>query len=196
MSTEYCSYSVLAPKGKRTTARRSCKKTANASENSDLCEVLNNRCGLKTSHDSRVWNHEHPKTSKGRSGKKVVRRSVQKAAPKPLAPPAPDAKLAAFLKSATERAAVPTRAIDRDADFGCVQRSMDDCENALPKVCRWDQGRLKGKGECVRGENQRIRDERTDLYNQGEALYNVDRVDPVGKVVEPVRKVVTKPKRK
>ena len=183
MSTEYCSYSVLPPKGKRTTARRSCKKTANASENSDLCEVMNNRCGLRSNHDSRVWNHEHPKTSKGRSAKKVVRRSAKKDVAKPLVPPAPDAKLSAFLENVTRRAQVPTRAIDRDADFGCVQRSKDDCENSLPKVCRWDQGRLKGKGECVRGENQRIRDERTELVNKAEASYQVDRAYPVGKVL-------------
>jgi hypothetical protein len=54
METKYCSYSVLPPKGKRTTARRSCKKTQNASENSDLCEVLNKRCGLKENHNRRM----------------------------------------------------------------------------------------------------------------------------------------------
>jgi hypothetical protein len=189
MSTQYCSYSVLPPKGKRTTSRRSCKKTDNASENSDLCEVLNNRCGLKVNHARRVSTHDHPKTSKGRTGKKAVRRSTQKAAPKPLEPPAPDAKLSAFLENATRRAAVPTRAIDVDEDFGCVQRSQDDCENKLPKVCRWDQGRLKGKGQCVRGENQRIRDERTDLFDKAEESYLKDRADKVGKVVpNPKRK--------
>ncbi len=185
MSSQYCSYSVLPPKGKRTTARRSCKKTANASENSELCEVLNNRCGLKSNHDSRVWNHDHPKTSKGRSATKVVRRSVQKtAAQKSLAPPPPDAKLTAFLENATRRAAVPTRAINRDEDFGCVKRSMDVCEKQLPKVCRWDQGRLKGKGECVRGENERIRQYRTGLMSDADALYEADRTFPVGKVLD------------
>ena len=54
METKYCSYSVLPPKGKRTTGRRSCKKTQNASENSDLCEVLNKRCGLKENHNRRM----------------------------------------------------------------------------------------------------------------------------------------------
>ena len=201
MSTEYCSYSVLAPKGKRTSARRSCKKTANASENSDLCEVLNNRCGLKTSHDSRVWNHEHPKTSKGRSAKKVVRKSVQKAAPKPVAPPAPDAKLAAFLENAKRRSVAPElsdekRRMDAIHLGKCTPRTVEECETEIPNVCTWQQGRNDTKGECVRqntravdGLSSKRRDERTALYNKGEELYNADRADKVGKVVpNPKRK--------
>ena len=186
MSSQYCSYSVLPPKGKRTTARRSCKKTANASENSELCEVLNNRCGLKESHERRVWTHDHPKTSAKKSvGKKAGRKSVKAVEPvRSFQPPAPDAKLANFLENATRRGAVPTRAIDVDEDFGCVKRSMNECENTLPKVCRWDQGRLKGKGQCVRGENERIRNYRTDLMTAADESYQTDRFDKVGRVVD------------
>jgi hypothetical protein len=71
METKYCSYNIIAPKGKRTTSRRSCKKTNNPSENSDLCEVLNKRCGLKENHDRRVYQHAH---SKKVSPKKRVQR--------------------------------------------------------------------------------------------------------------------------
>ena len=71
METKYCSYNVIPPKGKRTTGRRSCKKTSNPSENSDLCEVINKRCGLKENHDRRVYQHAH---SKKVSPKKRVQR--------------------------------------------------------------------------------------------------------------------------
>lgn len=54
MNTEYCSYNVLPPKGNRKSSRRSCKKTRNLDQNSELCEVLNNRCGLRANHDRRV----------------------------------------------------------------------------------------------------------------------------------------------
>lgn len=195
MSTQYCSYSVLPPKGKRTTARRSCKKTANASENSDLCEVMNNRCGLKTSHARRVWTHEHPKTSKGKTAKKVVRRSAKKEVTKPLMPPAPDAKLSAFLESAKRRSVVPElsdeqRRMDSILLGECTPRTAEECETLMPKDCRWDQGRLKGRGECIKdrtrsvdGLTERRRDERTATINKAEASYDEDRTYKVGKVV-------------
>ena len=69
METKYCAYSVLSAKGKRKNNRRSCKKTSNPSENSDLCEVLNKRCGLKENHDRRV---SHQTNSKRVSPKKKV----------------------------------------------------------------------------------------------------------------------------
>jgi hypothetical protein len=54
METKYCSYNILPSKGKRKNPRRSCRKTLNSSENSDLCEVLNKRCGLKENHTRRL----------------------------------------------------------------------------------------------------------------------------------------------
>ena len=57
METKYCSYTILPSKGKRKNARRSCRKTLNSSENSDLCEVLNKRCGLKDNHTKRLIRH-------------------------------------------------------------------------------------------------------------------------------------------
>ena len=57
METKYCSYTILPSKGKRKNARRSCRKTLNSSENSDLCEVLNKRCGLKENHTTRLMRH-------------------------------------------------------------------------------------------------------------------------------------------
>ena len=57
METNYCSYNILPSKGKRKNPRRSCRKTLNSSENSDLCEVLNKRCGLKENHTRRLMRH-------------------------------------------------------------------------------------------------------------------------------------------
>ena len=78
METEYCSYSVLPPKGKRTNARRSCKKTSNQAENSDVCEVLNHRCGLKENHHKRVSKRTN---SKRVSQKKKVKSVKQTSKP-------------------------------------------------------------------------------------------------------------------
>jgi hypothetical protein len=199
MPTQYCSYSVLPPKGKRTSARRSCKKTENPSDNSDLCEVLNERCGLKSSHDQRVRNHEFPraapKKSARKSGKKVVRRSAVKEAVRSFEPPAPDAKTLQFLQNANRRSQVPEASeetLTRDAILkgACTPRSRDICETALPKDCRWDQGRLDGTGECVKdstrsvdGLSKRRRAERTDAINLAEESYDADRTYKVGKVV-------------
>jgi len=193
MSTQYCSYSVLPPKGKRTTARRSCKKTANASEDSELCELMNNRCGLKTSHDHRVWTHEHPKTSKGKTAKKAVKRSAVK---KSLAPPAPDAKLLKFLESSKRRSVVPElsderRRMDSIRLGECTPRTDEECETEMPKDCRWDKGRNDGKGLCVKdstravdGLSARRREERTKEMNEAEVSYQSDRAFPVGKVLD------------
>jgi len=71
METEYCSYSVLPAKGKRAHSRKSCKKTSNKDENSELCEVLNNRCGLTENHFKRVSYRKNPK----RVSKKKVKRA-------------------------------------------------------------------------------------------------------------------------
>lgn len=79
METKYCAYSVLSAKGKRKNNRRSCKKTSNPSENSDLCEVLNKRCGLKENHDRRV---RHQTNSKRVSPKKKVISVQPRAAPR------------------------------------------------------------------------------------------------------------------
>jgi hypothetical protein len=79
METKYCAYSVLPSKGKRKNARRSCKKTSNPSENSDLCEVLNKRCGLKENHDRRVIRQTN---SKRVSPKKKVLSVQPKATPR------------------------------------------------------------------------------------------------------------------
>lgn len=57
METKYCSYHILSSKGKRKNARRSCRKTLNSTENSDLCEILNKRCGLKENHTRRLIRH-------------------------------------------------------------------------------------------------------------------------------------------
>ena len=82
METKYCAYSVLAPKGKRKNARRSCKKTSNSAENSDLCEVLNKRCGLKENHDRRLTDRTN---SKRVSPKKRVKSVQPKPAPRKVA---------------------------------------------------------------------------------------------------------------
>ena len=79
METKYCAYSVLSAKGKRKNNRRSCKKTSNPSENSDLCEVLNKRCGLKENHDIRVRRQTN---SKRVSPKKKVLSVQPKATPR------------------------------------------------------------------------------------------------------------------
>ena len=79
METKYCAYSVLSAKGKRKNNRRSCKKTSNPSENSDLCEVLNKRCGLKENHDRRV---RHQTNSKRVSPKKKIKSVQPKATPR------------------------------------------------------------------------------------------------------------------
>ena len=76
METKYCSYNVLSAKGKRKYNRRSCKKTSNSAENSDLCEVLNKRCGLKENHDRRVYRQSHSKKlSRNNRVKSVQRKS-------------------------------------------------------------------------------------------------------------------------
>lgn len=189
MSTQYCSLSLLPVKGLKN-PRRSCKKTDKASENSDLCEVLNNRCGLKANHDQRVRNHDLPKAT--------ARKSTRKSAPKKqksLAPPPPDAKLSKFLENSTRRAQVPARSpeqerMDRIRLGECTPRTSEECESEIPNVCRWDKGRRQGQGECVventravDGLSARRRDERTALMNQAEEGYAVDRADKVGKVV-------------
>lgn len=190
MSTKYCSYSVLPPMGKRKSARRSCKKTSNASENSELCEVLNNRCGLKSNHDQRVRNHDFPRVAPRRSTRKSVPKTQ-----KSLAPPPPDAKLSQFLENSARRAEYPKRSaeqerMDRIRLGECTPRTNAECESEIPKVCRWDQGRRKGQGECVventravDGLSARTRDERTALMNKAEESYAADRADKVGRVV-------------
>ena len=57
METKYCSYHIVSSNGKRKNARRSCRKTLNSTENSDLCEILNKRCGLKENHTRRLIRH-------------------------------------------------------------------------------------------------------------------------------------------
>ena len=74
METKYCSYNVLSAKGKRKYNRRSCKKTSNSAENSDLCEVLNKRCGLKENHDRRVYRQTHSKKLSRNNRVKSVQR--------------------------------------------------------------------------------------------------------------------------
>ena len=74
MDTKYCSYNVLSAKGKRKYNRRSCKKTSNSAENSDLCEVLNKRCGLKENHDRRVYRQTHSKKLSRNNRVKSVQR--------------------------------------------------------------------------------------------------------------------------
>ena len=189
MSTQYCSLSLLPVKGLKN-PRRSCKKTDKASENSDLCEVLNNRCGLKANHDQRVRNHDFPKAT--------ARKSTRKSAPKKqksLAPPPPDANLSKFLENSTRRAQVTKRSpeqerLDRIRLGECTPRNSEECESEIPNICRWDIGRLKGKGECIvdhtrakDGLTARRRDERTALMNQADESYAADRFDKVGKVV-------------
>lgn len=76
METKYCSYNVLSAKGKRKYNRRSCKKTSNSAENSDLCEVLNKRCGLKENHDRRVYRQTHSKKLSRNNRVKSVQRKT------------------------------------------------------------------------------------------------------------------------
>lgn len=68
METKYCSFNILPAKGKRRNSRRSCRKTLNSSENSDLCEVLNKRCGLKDNHTKRLMRHSKKVSSSNASG--------------------------------------------------------------------------------------------------------------------------------
>ena len=68
METKYCSFNILPAKGKRRNPRRSCRKTLNSSENSDVCEVLNNRCGLKDNHNKRLVRHSKKVSSSNASG--------------------------------------------------------------------------------------------------------------------------------
>jgi len=93
METEYCSYSVLPPKGKRTNARRSCKKTSNQAENSDLCEVFNKRCGLKENHYKRLSYSNNPERISKKKVKKtyVVSRKVTQ---KPVVATQPKSRVA------------------------------------------------------------------------------------------------------
>jgi hypothetical protein len=85
METKYCSYSVLAPKGKRKSARRSCKKTSNPADNSDLCEVLNKRCGLKENHERRLTVRTNSKRVSPKKKKKGVKSVQPKPAPRKVA---------------------------------------------------------------------------------------------------------------
>ena len=117
METKYCAYSVLSAKGKRKNNRRSCKKTSNPAENSDLCEVLNKRCGLKENHDRRLTRNTNSKRVSPK--KKVVsiqskptpRKTVQTQAVVEKLPVAPKKKVVSLQPLPTLRKTVEKQAV-------------------------------------------------------------------------------------